>query len=83
MTRAELITLIRSYRLAVVSTVADDGAPQAAVVGFAVTDDLEIVFDTLASTHKFHNLKRDPRIVEAIMYFRGFSAALSAIDDPT
>ena len=66
MTHAELITLIRRYRLAVVSTVADSGAPQGAVVGFAVTDDLEIVFDTLASTRKFHNLKRDARVALVI-----------------
>ena len=66
MTAAELTAVIRRYRLAVVSTVADDGAPQGAVVGFAVSDDLEIVFDTLASTHKLHNLKRDPRIALVI-----------------
>jgi len=62
MTRAEMIETIRRYRVAVVSTVAADGAPQSAVVGFAVSDDLEIVFDTLASTRKFQNIRRDPRV---------------------
>ncbi len=33
MTSAEILGLIRRYRMAVVSTVAADGAPQAAVVG--------------------------------------------------
>jgi pyridoxine/pyridoxamine 5'-phosphate oxidase len=60
-TPAEILGLIRRYRLAVVSTVATDGAPQGAVVGFAISDTLEIVFDTLASTRKHQNLKRDPR----------------------
>jgi hypothetical protein len=32
------------------------------VVGFAVSDDLEIVFDTLSSTRKCKNLRRDGRI---------------------
>jgi len=49
-TPAEILELIRRYRMAVVSTVAAGGAPQAAVVGFAISDKLEIVFDTLAST---------------------------------
>jgi general stress protein 26 len=66
MSPVELLALIRRYRLAVVSTVAPDGAPQGAVVGFAISDDLEIVFDTLASTHKFQNLKRDARVALVI-----------------
>ena len=61
MTPAEILELIRRYRIAVVSTVAADGTPQAAVVGFAISDKLEIVFDTSASTRKYQNLKRDPR----------------------
>jgi len=38
-TRAELLAFLRRHRLAVVSTVRD-GAPQAAVVGIAITDAL-------------------------------------------
>ncbi len=38
------------------------GAPQAAVVGFAVTDAFEVVFDTLGTTRKMIHLRRDPRI---------------------
>jgi hypothetical protein len=40
-TPAEILDLIRRYRLAVVSTVSADGGPQAAVVGFAISDRLE------------------------------------------
>jgi hypothetical protein len=36
--------------------------PQAAVVGFAVSEHLEIVFDTLDTTRKLRNLRVDPRI---------------------
>jgi PPOX class probable F420-dependent enzyme len=61
MTRRQIIEVLRGYRLAVVSTVSADGMPQAAVVGFAVTDALEVVFDTLTSTRKYRNLARDPR----------------------
>ena len=60
MTRAELLASLRKHRLAVVSTI-HDGAPQAAVVGIAVTDDLEIIFDTLTTSRKYNNLRADPR----------------------
>ncbi|MCC8939311.1 pyridoxamine 5'-phosphate oxidase family protein [Bradyrhizobium sp. Arg68] len=60
MTRAELVAFLRMHRLAVVSTL-HDGAPQAAVVGIAVTDDLEIIFDTLTTSRKYNNLRADPR----------------------
>ena len=41
-------------------------APEAAVVGIAVTDRFEIVFDTLASSRKAENLRRHPRIAFVI-----------------
>jgi hypothetical protein len=61
MTRTELIARLRRTRLAVEATVAAAG-PQAAVVGIAVTDRLELIFDTVASSRKLQNLRRDPRI---------------------
>jgi hypothetical protein len=61
-TRAELLAFLRRYRIAVEASVASDGAPQAAVVGIAVSDHLEIIFDTLASTRKYVNLRQEPRI---------------------
>jgi pyridoxine/pyridoxamine 5'-phosphate oxidase len=61
MTPASLLPFLRRYRLAVVSTVRD-GAPQAAVVGIAVTDTLDITFDTLSTSRKYANLVADPRV---------------------
>lgn len=60
-TRAELIAFLRETKLAVEATVHADGRPQAAVIGIAVTDELELVFDTLTSSRKYENLRRDPR----------------------
>lgn len=62
MTRASLLDRMRAHRYAVQSSVAATGAPQSAVVGVAVTDACEIVFDTLASSRKCVNLSRDPRV---------------------
>ena len=56
----EVLEIIRKKRLAVVSTVHDSGAPEAALVGFAVTQGNEIVFDTLASSRKAVNIARRP-----------------------
>src|SRR5690348_3952478 len=62
MNHAELLGFLRRHRFCVQASVSPAGAPQAAVVGFAVSDDLEIVFDTLGTTRKMQNLRRDPRI---------------------
>jgi len=59
--RADLREFISSCRLAAVSWLADDGAPRSAVVGIAVTPDLEIVFDTVNSSRKYRNLKSRSR----------------------
>ena len=66
MTRAELLAFLRRYRIAVEASVDSNGAPQAAVVGIAVSDRLEIIFDTLASTRKYANLRQEPRIAMVI-----------------
>jgi general stress protein 26 len=65
-TRAELLGFMRASRFAVEASVSEEGAPQAAVIGIAVTDQFELVFDTLESTRKAQNLRRNPRIALAI-----------------
>ena len=62
MTRADLLQFLRARRYAVQSSVSSEGAPQAAVIGIAVSDDFEIVFDTIETTRKARNLRRDERI---------------------
>jgi general stress protein 26 len=61
-TRDELLAFLRGHRLAVQSSVSPAGAPQAAVVGFAVTPAFEFIFDTLDRTRKVANLRRDSRV---------------------
>lgn len=48
------------------ASISNEGAPQAAVVGIAVSDAGEIVFDTLGDTRKALNLREDPRIALVI-----------------
>ena len=62
MTPRELLSFMRTHRVAVQSSVTAEAAPQAAVVGIAVTDRFEIVFDTLGSSRKAANLRGNPSI---------------------
>src|SRR5271154_3652333 len=54
----EVFDIVRRKRLAVVSTVHDSVAPEAALVGFALTERNEVVFDTLGSSRKAVNIAR-------------------------
>jgi hypothetical protein len=62
MTAAALLVFLRSHRVAVEASVAPEGGAQAAVVGIAVTDRFEIVFDTLGSSRKARNLRANPAV---------------------
>ena len=66
MTSRELLEFMRRYRVAVQASVSADGAAQAAVVGIAITDRFEIVFDTLSSSRKAQNLRRNPKVALVI-----------------
>lgn len=66
MTTADLLAFMRTQKLAVEASVSAARTAQAAVVGIAVTDALEIVFDTLDSTRKVRNLRGNPRLAFVI-----------------
>jgi general stress protein 26 len=62
MDKQKLLAFMRSHRLGVESSVTPSGGSQSAVVGFAVTDDFHIVFDTIDTTRKVRNLRSNPRL---------------------
>lgn len=66
MNRAELVTFTRQRGLAVVATCGPDGAPEAALVGIAATDDGELIFDTSVRSRKYRNLRESPRAAVVI-----------------
>ena len=61
-TRAEVLDFVRAHSLGVQASVSPGATPQAAVVGFIVTDDFELFFDTVESTRKVTNLRRNSSI---------------------
>jgi general stress protein 26 len=84
MTHAELIRFLRKHKLAVQTSIHADGSPQAALVGFAVTDQLEIVFDTVTTSRKYRNLKRDPRCALVIGWNEEITVQIEGVaDEPT
>jgi general stress protein 26 len=84
MTRAELVDFLRHRSLAVEATNSVGRAPQTAVVGFVVTDALELFFDTVSSSRKYQNLKRDPRVAFAIGWDAESTVQLEGVaDEPT
>lgn len=64
--RTDLLDFMRRERYAVEATVTADGQPQAALVGIAVSDRFELIFDTLATTRKAANLRHNPRMAFVI-----------------
>ncbi len=48
--------------MAVIATVTEVGIPQSALVGFAITPNLEIIFDTVTTSRKHKNRMHNPAI---------------------
>ena len=58
----EVYEFMNGEKLAVLSTARKNGGPEAALMGFAVTPELQIVFDTVRSSRKYPILKGNPRV---------------------
>jgi hypothetical protein len=61
-TRADLVAFMRANPLATLATVSAHGAASAALVGVAVSEGFELVFDTVDTSRKFVNLQHEPRV---------------------
>jgi tRNA-Thr(GGU) m(6)t(6)A37 methyltransferase TsaA len=84
LTKGELLTFLRGHRLAVQASVSPAGAPQAAVVGIAVSDELEIIFDTVDTTRKLANLRRNRHIELVVGWEEEQTAQIAGTaDEPT
>ncbi|HYP74804.1 MAG TPA: pyridoxamine 5'-phosphate oxidase family protein [Polyangiaceae bacterium] len=81
MDREQLVAFARNHRLAVEASVSGNGGPQAAVVAIAVSDELELVFDTVTSSRKYQNLVENPRIALVIGWDREVTMQIEGIVD--
>ena len=80
-THEELHAFIAGQRYGVVATTHADGSPESALVGIAVSPALEIYFDTVGSTRKAVNLRRDPRVSLVIGWDNERSVQLEGVAD--
>jgi hypothetical protein len=84
MPREELLRFLQKNRLGVISTTSDTGDPQSALVGIAVTDRFEIVFDTLGRTRKCQNLRNHPKTSVVVGWEQEITVQYEGIaDEPT
>ncbi|MGB6482155.1 MAG: pyridoxamine 5'-phosphate oxidase family protein [Candidatus Acidiferrales bacterium] len=60
--RDRLVEFMRANPLVTAAMISPDGAPQAAILGVAVSDQLELVFDTVDNSRKFRNVQRNGRV---------------------
>lgn len=60
--REQIYEFLNSYNLGVVSTIDEAGLPNAAIVGFGQTKDLQILIGTDNSTRKYKNLQSNPHV---------------------
>jgi hypothetical protein len=61
MDRAAIFSFLIQHRYAVLSSLSKDNSPQSALVGIAISPELEIIFDTLKSSRKYPNLISNPQ----------------------
>jgi len=66
MTTEFLYNFILKHKFAVISTVTEDQHPESALIGFGVTRELTIIFDTVTTTRKYRNLIKNPSVAFVI-----------------
>jgi pyridoxine/pyridoxamine 5'-phosphate oxidase len=79
MTLEEIFDIAKTKRYLVVSTVNESGAPEAALMGFALTQAKEVVFDTLSTSRKAVNLARNPAAALVIGWDDNISLQIEGI----
>ena len=64
-----VLDFVKGLDLGAIATSNSQTGPEVALVNFAMTDELELVFETIQDTRKCINLRNDPRV--AFMAWRG------------
>ena len=88
MTKDFLYQYIRQHTLAVVSTISGEKKPESALLGIAITEELEIIFDTVKTSRKYKNLVENPAAAivigwdnETTLQYEGTATALNDTGD--
>ena len=83
-----LYDFMKTQALAVLTSVNEKSLPQAALIGIAVTPELEIVFDTVDTSRKYQNLIQNPAVAlvvgwdnETSLQYEGIATLLASSDN--
>jgi len=86
--REFIYDFIKQHDLAVISTLSKDNKPESALIGIAVSKNLEIIFDTVKTPRKYQNLIQNPQVAlvigwdnETTVQYEGTAVELSRGDD--
>ena len=72
---------IRAQAWAIEASVSEQAAPQAAVIGIAVNDSLEMVFDTLSTSQKHRNLRANAQVALVVGWDSGITVQIQGHAD--
>ena len=79
MTKDDVLQFLRGKRLAVVATAGASGAPEAALVGFAMTPDGRLIFDTSANSRKVSNLATRAEVAVVVGWENEISVQIEGV----
>ena len=77
----DLFIFLRKHRLGVLASVSPLGNPEASLVGIAVTEKLEMIFDTIDASRKCQNLRRCSKTAFVIGWEHEITLQLEGIAD--
>jgi general stress protein 26 len=78
-TAKTVLEFVRTQRLAVLATTSEDGLPQAALMGIAVTADARIVFDTSKDSRKYQNLRKHRNVALVVGCTREITVQIEGV----
>lgn len=61
-----ILNFIKRHEIGIIATLNTNNLPEAAVVEYGETNDLELIFDTFTSSRKYRNLLQNPRVALVI-----------------
>ncbi len=87
MTKDFIYQFVRKHTLATTGSISIEDRPESALVGIAVTPDLEIIFDTVSSSRKYTNILHNPHVAlvigredETTLQYEGIASEVTGHD---
>lgn len=86
----KVLEFIKNQDLTVIATISNEGKPNSAVIGFAITNDFDLIFGTYSDSRKYSNLLKKSNCAFVIgwdknitVQYEGTAEELNEIDSKT